>query len=1489
MRTGAIFARGSCRALKWMALFGVVFAVGAGAAVAQPPAPRDLEVVPTDVQADGTTALGTPNDADSGAMLLTWREPSDSRTVTHYQWSSDGGAAWVTDATDPNNANLRAAVFEDLPAGAEFIFAVRALHDIDGDGTSGETTPNEISAPITFRARAIGIPVDPTYTATFPKAADEQVMLSWTATATQARPIDSYEYRYGVATQQAADSVDFTSDDWSSWRETTGTTATVSDLTNGSRYVFEVRAVNMAGMSATPAPGAAIPATTPSEPQNLVADTSGGDGQVVLTWDAPSRTGGSAVTGYEYRIRDGSAWRAPNPVGATTVTLDNLTPRRSHTFDVRAVNAVGPGAMATVMATPTGAVQPPSAPQNLTVTVGNQMLTLAWTAPMYDGGASITDYEYEMDGSGTWVSAGLDETEAVTGLRNGQSYAFRVRAVNSEGAGEPSASMSGIPAGQVPSMPQMLTATVGDMMVVLSWTAPASDGGPSIIRYEYNVDGGGTWMSTGQETTATVTGLTNGQTYTFGVRAVNDAGNGAMATVDATPMGAPVPDVTVKSVSAATTVDEAAGLEVTVTATVPAGTGTIASKMVHVTFPTDNAAITARDAAEADDTTVLGSTAWTNIKQAASAADQTFKFRVAIGQDLDAEDEKFQVEARIDGAAKRSDVITIDDAEEQKFELSLPAAAKGAIKEGESETVTLKADPAKTVDIPVTLTLSPNEPSKYTLGTTSGTFGTGSFSTTISTEADGDREDDTITVTAYTPGTLGNDVMLAELDITVTDINALPGIKGTLVDKDGKDLDPQPETAMEGETVKIKLTAVDKDGKAVDAAETLTVSLTPSSGSSQDYRLSTHPIVIDKGKKSSAVVDLTLESDDDLGMEMLVFDASVAGDSKIGSVPRSVTGVLSIGIDDGTMKLVEAKTQDEVYAVFNPAKEAGMGTDGLNPGETIMFDASMMFTPAAGVTVAYSATSDNPSVASVIADGGSGMTTITANAAGPTAHITVTATATPPSGVQILDQTSPYVASVLLPVDVVLAALTVDVTADPMEIMEGESTTITATANRPVAENTTIDLDVISSNGSDDHTLEIMIPNGMRSGSTMLGAVQDDDYDDMSYTVVATGPGIDGSQNLVIMVMDDDEAPEPPEPTNVITAKSSDEIYPLLMAAGLAGDDAMFNPGMMAELDASMMFDVMEGYTTSYAAESDAMNVASTSVSGNMVTVTAGEAGMAHVVITGTATMASGVMTGQPATNVATVMFPVNVSDMALVITVSTDPMDMVEEGGTITVTAKANRNVVAADGSVQVTLTITGAVEMNEATITIAAGDMGTAMVQVLDDMEVAPMADITIVATGSGIATAQTFTIAVTENDSPRTFTLTAPEDMMNLVEGGDGVELTVTADPAVSVDTEVMIMVDRAAGTAGPDDFTAEPIMIMAGETSGTTMLMATEDMVDDSGHGSPEMLVVFAMADNTQSNTVSFYIWDMAVPALPVIAQLLLAAFLAIGGYRRYLRR
>ena len=897
--------------------------------------------------------------------------------------------------------------------------------------------------------------------------------------------------------------------------------------------------------------------------------------------------------------------------------------------------------------------------------------------------------------------------------------------------------------------------------------------------------------------------------------------------------------------------------------------------------------------------------------------------RIPTQDDNDAEDERFTLAWTVDvGGLNTTNaatggtpiaeadgsptVLTIDDDEEQTYVLKLmPATQKP--NEGDMVTVSLTAEPEHTTpnggSTQLALHLDQTPPFSFAieqnsaavtgnLVTIGGEAADSSATVTITTNPnDKNRVDDTITLTAFS-GTAGDSEAEATLEVKLTDNNKLPAItaKAIALDEDGDALEDQPDTVsvMEGGMIDIELTVRDEDGDSIEAAEDLEVSLMPTgSADAQDYRLAMHPVEIEMGDKT-ATVRLTANLDQDIGMETLMFDATVAGDDANGEETSMVMGILSVDIMDTTMKLVEAKSDEEIQAIIYAAKDEGEGADEmLNPGEMVMVDASMLFTAAEGVSVVYTASSDMMDVAGVSTSGS--MVTVTAGEPGGPAHVTITATAQPPSGAMALTQTSPNVAQVIFPVDVALSALTVAVTADPMEIMEGGMSTITATASREIAMSdgeVKVDLEVVGDGELSASSITIMAGE-MMGTATVMAMEDDDDYEDETLTVIARGAG---TATLTIMVTDNDTAPEPPAPTNLVTAKSDAEIQMVLEAAGL-GDDDMFNPGAMAMVDASMLFDAAEGVSVSYAAESDDMAAVTTSVSGGMVSVMAGEAGHAHVTITATATMASGIeiYSGQPATNVATVLFSVNVTNMPLAITVSTDPMDMVEEGGTIMVTATANRDVVAADGDVEVMLTITGAVEMNEMMIAIAAGSSNSAMVQVLDDNEVAPLADITIVATGSGIATAQTFTIAVTENDSPRTFTLSAPEDMMNLVEGGDGVELTVTADPAVSMDTEVMIMVDRAASTAGADDFTAEPVMIMAGETSGTTMLMAVEDMMDDSGHASPEMLVVFAMADNTQSNTVSFYIWDMAVPALPIIAQLLLAFFLAIGGYRRYLRR
>ena len=82
---------------------------------------------------------------------------------------------------------------------------------------------------------------------------------------------------------------------------------------------------------------------------------------------------------------------------------------------------------------------PPDAPRNLRSDGVDGAVTLSWDAPRSNGGAAITDYEYQIDGVGEWISIGSTiRTYTVTGLTNGTVYVFRVRAVNRAGAGRAS-------------------------------------------------------------------------------------------------------------------------------------------------------------------------------------------------------------------------------------------------------------------------------------------------------------------------------------------------------------------------------------------------------------------------------------------------------------------------------------------------------------------------------------------------------------------------------------------------------------------------------------------------------------------------------------------------------------------------------------------------------------------------------------------------------------------------------------------------------------------------------------------------------------------------------------------------------------------------------------------------------------------------------------------------------------------------------------------
>ena len=90
----------------------------------------------------------------------------------------------------------------------------------------------------------------------------------------------------------------------------------------------------------------------------------------------------------------------------------------------------------------------PGAPTISAITAGNGQLSVAFTAPGSNGGASITNYDYSIDDGATWVTPSTPSTTSpvvITGLTNATVYPVKIRARNSVGGGTASNSVSGTP------------------------------------------------------------------------------------------------------------------------------------------------------------------------------------------------------------------------------------------------------------------------------------------------------------------------------------------------------------------------------------------------------------------------------------------------------------------------------------------------------------------------------------------------------------------------------------------------------------------------------------------------------------------------------------------------------------------------------------------------------------------------------------------------------------------------------------------------------------------------------------------------------------------------------------------------------------------------------------------------------------------------------------------------------------------------------------
>lgn len=476
-----------------------------GPVASSPPVVQDIVQTPGVV----TFKLGSPTTAGSYPVMA---YAYQCRAVGTTALNGDFIGVEVDPPSNTGTYDLEIEDFNGLPLGvaSECRFQTLTSHPSGGFGPASDYTAwvqvTNIDAPLNAPSAPLAA------------AANAQATISWTAAAdTPENPVSGY--RASVAGDDSK---------FCTTASRTAVTCNIPGLTNGTAYTFKVVSTNAVGSSASVVTSPAVtPATTPSAPQT--AGAAPGNGQATVSWTAPASNGGSLITGYEAYVVGNPTLKCQVAATVSNCLISGLVNGTGYSFAVHAINAKGNGADATTgTVTPFG---PPLMPTGVTVTPSDGSLIVSWTAPNNNGSA-ITGYGVGASPGGQTCSTGATGTSCIiTGLTNGTLYTVAVVATNAAGNGQPGSAM-GSPKG-VPGAPGAATATAGDQNAVINWTAASANGG-TITGYTV-VSAPGSSMCTAPvgATSCTVSGLTNGTSYTFTVMATNEVGQGVAATTAA--------------------------------------------------------------------------------------------------------------------------------------------------------------------------------------------------------------------------------------------------------------------------------------------------------------------------------------------------------------------------------------------------------------------------------------------------------------------------------------------------------------------------------------------------------------------------------------------------------------------------------------------------------------------------------------------------------------------------------------------------------------------------------------------------------------------------------------------------------------------------------------------------------------------------------------------------------------------------------------------
>ena len=462
-------------------------------------------------------ANGATNQPTS--LALFWGASTNATSYQYcYDTTNDNACSTWTSVGAATSASIGG-----LSYGTTYYWHARAVNSIGTTYSNGSSTA--------FWSFTTGSP-PAAFSKTSPAngATNQPVSLalSW-GTATGAA---SYEYCYDTSNDGAC----------SAWTGTgTATSASISGLSYGTTYYWQVRALNSFGVTYANGASTAFWAFTTGSPPGAFSKTSpanGATGQPVsltLAWGA---AGGA--TSYEYcydTTNDGacSAWTGAGT--ATSAGISGLPYATTYYWQVRATNSFGTtyanGASTAYWSFTTGS--PPGAFSKTSPANGaaNQLLslTLSWGA---SSGASSYEYCYDTTNDSAcsaWTSAGAATSVGISGLSASTTYYWQVRAVNSittTYANGASTAFWAFTTGSPPAAFGKVSPPNGAAGlppgVVLGWDAASG-----ASSYEYCIDSTddgacSAWISAGTATSVTPGGLAGNMLYFWQVRAINAYG-----------------------------------------------------------------------------------------------------------------------------------------------------------------------------------------------------------------------------------------------------------------------------------------------------------------------------------------------------------------------------------------------------------------------------------------------------------------------------------------------------------------------------------------------------------------------------------------------------------------------------------------------------------------------------------------------------------------------------------------------------------------------------------------------------------------------------------------------------------------------------------------------------------------------------------------------------------------------------------------------------